>query len=252
MVIASPFKSLSAATVSSTLGFVGYEKVQQMRAQKNGTQKLRMITELVLAHYAEHPEEIPAILPTEFTPFIEHYRTNKSILQNDNTKVILGFIAVLSVATCYYSNPVLAAATHAAEQAYPTRGLASAAVAGTLAGILTTGITASGSKAAVTGPLADIMLAGPASNQRVMSTALTTMLCGAGVFALYEGLKFRREIAKAGMVIEHLVKYYAEHTDELNDDQMAVFAELIAEFNEKKSLNINNPHETLAQLTAVL
>lgn len=234
-------KSLFAATGSSALGFVGYEKVQQMRTNKKITQKEHLITERVLAHYAEHPEDTPAILPTEFTPFIEHYRTNKSILQNDNTEKIIAVIAILSVLACYYSNPVLAAATQAAEQAYPTRGLPTAAVAGTLAGLLTTGIT-----------VVNSMLIDPASTNKAVYTAITTTLCGAGVFALYEGLKQRRETAKKRMVIEHLVKHYAEHQDELNDGQMTVFAELITEFNEKKSLNIKNPEDVLAQLTAVL
>lgn len=240
-----PFKSSSSAAAASALGFVGYEKFQQMRTDKKKDQKNRMITELVLAHYAEHPELFPESLPAEIIPFIDHYRATKTILQNETTEALLVCMAMFSVAVTYLSNPVVLAAYDAAEKAYPTRGLPGAALTGAAAGLITTGITTFVSifETAAKKSAPGVNLA-PSKK----GTTITTALCGAGVFALYEGWKQRRETQKARMIIEQIVQHYATHQDELSDDQKAFFAPMIMALNEKKSLNIANPHETLSKI----
>lgn len=79
--------------------------------------------------------------------------------------------------------------------------------------------------------------------------SVTSVLVAAATRELWKQHTARK---KNHMIIEHVVKHFAEHQNELNEGQKAVFAPLITELNEKKSLNIKNPEETLAQLQAAL
>lgn len=134
-------------------------------------------------------------------------------------------------------NPVVRAAYEAADKEFPMTNHKRAAIHGALVGPITTLVTAAAAHLGMKSSKETLAILG---------------FCGAVFFAEYELTTQARSAQKTHAIIEHLVAYFAEHQDELNSSQMVVFAPLITEYHEKKSLHIINPHDMLAQLQAVL
>lgn len=235
---------ITAAFTGGSLGhaaiFAPYLAWKQSRQNKKNI----LILEKIVEHCAEQPEIIPATLAETIAPLVTHYTEHKKLPENINPH------QTLTALTATLHGDLYQQAHTAAQAAYPEISKKKAIP-------LCSGITLAAGIAF--DKLANICFPptnpyDPRTNQIPYKIAVQLGYASSGPisFALYEKFLQHRKTKKSRLIIEHLVKHFAQHPDELTDNQKVVFAPLIAELNEKKSLNIKNPQDLLAQIQTVL